>query len=100
MRMMLKVQLDTANGNAAIKDGRLAKVIQNFMGQAKPEAAYFTVEGGRRTAFFFFDMKDSASMPPLGEDMYMELGADLAFIPVMNAEELQAGLGAYMASKK
>ena len=99
MRMMLRVRVNTAKGNEAIKNGTLPKVIGAFMERAKPEAAYFTIDNGERTAFFVFDMKDSSQMPPLGEDMFMELGADLHLTPVMNADELKAGLGAFMAQK-
>lgn len=99
MRMMLRVRLDTAKGNEAIKSGTLPKVIAGFMERAKPEAAYFTVDNGQRTGFFFFDMKDSSQMPPLAEDLYMQLGAELHFTPVMNGDELKAGLGAFMAHK-
>ena len=99
MRMMLRVRTNTAKANEAIKNGTLPKVIGAFMERAKPEAAYFTVDNGVRTAFFVFDMKDSSQMPPLGEDMFIELGAELHLTPVMNADELKTGLGAFMAQK-
>ena len=99
MRMMLRVRTNTAKANEAIKNGTLPKVIGAFMERAKPEAAYFTVDNGVRTAFFVFDMKDSSQMPPLGEDMFIELGADLHLTSVMNADELKTGLGAFMAQK-
>jgi hypothetical protein len=94
MRMMLRVRVNTASGNEAIKTGTLPQVIGRFMELAKPEAAYFTVDNGQRTAFFVFDMKDSSQLPPLAEDMFVSLGAELQFSPVMNADELKAGLGA------
>lgn len=99
MRMMLKATLDTAKSNEAVKTGNLSKVISTFTERAKPEASYFTVAGGRRCALFFFDMKDASQMPPLAEDMFMTLGAELEFTPVMNTDELKAGLGALMAQK-
>jgi hypothetical protein len=94
MRMMLRVRINTARGNEAVKSGTLAKSIGDFTERAKPEAAYFTVDNGQRTAFFVFDMKESSQMPLLAEDMFMALGAELHFSPVMNAGELKAGLGA------
>lgn len=100
MRMMLKVSVNTADGNAAIKSGKLGEVIGQFMERAKPEAAFFTVDGGQRTGYFFFDMKQSSDMPPMAEDMFMQLGASIWFTPVMNAEELKTGLGAYMSQRK
>ena len=99
MRMMLRARMNTAKANEAVKSGTLAKVIGAFMEKAKPEAAYFTIDTGERTGFFVFDMKDSSQMPPLGEDMFIELGADLHLTPVMNADELKTGLGAFMAHK-
>ena len=99
MRMMLKVQVPTPDGNAAIKSGVLGKVIEAFMARAKPEASYFTAEGGARTAYFFFDMTESSQMPVLAEALFMALNAQLSIIPVMNAAELQTGLGAFMAQR-
>lgn len=94
MRMMLRARINTSSGNEAIKSGALPKVIGAFMEKAKPEAAYFTVDDGQRTAFFFFDMKESSAMPMLAEDMFVSLGAELHFTPVMNSDELKAGLAA------
>jgi hypothetical protein len=97
--MMMRVRVDTESGNAAVKSGKLGKVIGDFMAKAKPEAAYFTVDEGQRTAFFFFDMKESSQMPALGEDLFMSLGAELHLSPVMNADELKVGLAAVMEHK-
>ena len=96
MRMMLRVRLDTAKTNEAIRSGQLPKAMAAFAERAKPEASYFTVDNGQRTAFYVFDMKESSQMPPLGEDLFMSLGADLHLTPVMNADELRKGLGEYM----
>jgi hypothetical protein len=91
--------MNTAKVNEAIKNGTMPKVIGAFMEKAKPEAAYFTLDAGERTAFFVFDLKESSQMPPLAEDLFMELGADLHLAPAMNADEMRAGLGAAMARK-
>lgn len=99
MRMMLRVRTNTAKGNEAIRNGSLPTVIGAFMEKVKPEASYFTIDNGVRTGFFVFDMKDSSQMPSLGEELFMELGADLHLTPVMNAEELKVELGAVMAQR-
>ena len=57
MRMMMRVSIPVEQGNAAIKDGSLANAFQLFMDSAKPEAAYFVADRGKRTAYFFFDLK-------------------------------------------
>jgi hypothetical protein len=48
MRTMLKIQFPVEEANAAIKDGRFAKVLSSTLERLKPEAAYFTAVGGDR----------------------------------------------------
>jgi hypothetical protein len=93
MRMMMKVQIPVAAGNAAIASGTLPIVVQKAMEQLKPEAAYFFAEGGMRTSLFVFEMADSSQIPPDIEPLFQMLEASVDLRPVMNAEELQAGLG-------
>jgi len=50
MRMMMKLQMDTAAGSRAIADGSLPKLMQETMGRLQPEAAYFGPDDGVRTA--------------------------------------------------
>ncbi|MGW1785130.1 hypothetical protein ACWCQQ_39455 [Streptomyces sp. NPDC002143] len=92
MRMMLKASMDTEKANELIRNGTLGKLIQESMEQIKPEAAYFTADGGRRTAFIFFDMADPSDMPVISEPFFLELGADISYTPVMNMEDVQKGL--------
>ena len=99
MRTMMRVILDCDAGNQAVNNGRLAQVIEGLMNNAKPEAAYFTADGGKRTAYFFFDMKDSSQMPLLAEPAFQTLKAEVSFQPVMTPEELQKGLQAASGSK-
>jgi hypothetical protein len=92
MRMMLKASLDTEKANDAIRSGTLGKLIQESMEQIKPEAAYFTADGGKRTAFLFFDLKDPSDIPSISEPFFLNLGAELTYTPVMNPEEVERGL--------
>jgi hypothetical protein len=39
-----------------------------------------------------FDMKDASSIPVVAEPFFMGLNADVQFTPVMNADDLKAGL--------
>jgi hypothetical protein len=92
MRMMLKVLIPTENGNHAIKDGSLPRLLDATMSKLKPEAAYFVAEHGHRTALIFFDMKDASDIPSICEPLFMGFNAKVEMIPVMNADDLKKGL--------
>ncbi|MEV4430969.1 hypothetical protein ACN9M0_34075 [Streptomyces sp. R-07] len=98
MRMLLKVQMDTPASNEAIKQGKLLELMESAMKQLQPEAAYFTVDNGCRTAFLFFDLADPSMMPKISEPFFMEIGAKIHYSPVMNPEDLRKGLAAVMPS--
>jgi len=92
VRIMLRVTIPVEHGNKAIKDGSLAKTIQSFMDEHRPEAAYFFPQNGRRAALFFLDLKDTTDIPRIGEPLFIHLNADLEVTPVMSADDLKAGL--------
>jgi hypothetical protein len=92
MRMMVKITMPVEGGNHAVKAGLLPKLIQQTVELIKPEAAYFTPHHGQRTAYFFFDMKDSSQMPVIAEPWFSGVNALVEFQPVMNSEDLRAGL--------
>ena len=96
MRVLMKVQIPTEAGNDAIKDGSLPEIVGKALGALKAEAAYFTSEDGMRTALIFFDMADSSDIPSAAEPFFMGLGAKITFAPVMNADEMRAGVGKAM----
>jgi len=100
MRTLLKVSIPVEQGNKAIVEGTLGRVIQETVERIKPEAAYFTVDGGKRTAFFVFDMKDVSEMPIVGEPLFMAFGAAIEATPVMTAQDLQKGLGSLAAAAR
>jgi hypothetical protein len=96
MRMMMTVQIPTKAGNAAIKDGSLPKIVGKALDALKAEAAYFTSKEGMRTGLIFFDMADSSDIPSAAEPFFMGLDAKITFEPVMNADEMGAGVGKAM----
>ena len=92
MRMLLKVQLPVDRANAALRDGTLQETMQSVLGELNAEATYFTTMDGERTALIFFEMEDSSQMPVAAEPFFQALDASVDFMPVMNADELQAGI--------
>ena len=92
MRVLLKVQLPVEAANAAIKNGSLPQTIDTFIKEHNPEAAYFFPENGKRTAMFVFDLSDPSRLPVISEPLFQNVNANLTMTPVMNYEDLQAGL--------
>jgi hypothetical protein len=92
MRVMMKVSIPVEAGNKSLKDGTLPKTVSTFVEEMKPEACYFTAQGGQRTAFFVFDLKDPSMIPPVAEPFFSNLNASIELSPVMNLDDLRAGV--------
>jgi hypothetical protein len=92
MRMMLKVTIPVAPGNAAVKDGSLKKIVLEALDRLKPEAAYFLAEDGLRTAVMVFDLADQSEIPSIAEPFFAGFNAAVSLVPVMNADDLRKGL--------
>ncbi len=101
MRMMLKASIPVEKGSQTIADGSLPRIMQELLGQIKPEAAYFLTLNGKRTSLIFFDLADPSQIPTIAEPFFMAFNADVEFYPVMTADDLAKGLeGAAAAAKK
>lgn len=92
MRVLLTVQMDTEKTNKAIAGKTLAQTMASMFERIKPEAAYFGAKDGMRTGFIVFDLKEASDIPSVAEPFFQELGARITFIPVMNFDDVQAGL--------
>lgn len=92
MRMMLRITMDVEAANRAVKDGVIPKLVQQTIEQLKPEATYFTADHGKRTGYYFFDMKESSQLPQIAEPWFQATNASIEVQPVMNAEDLRVGL--------
>lgn len=92
MRVLLKAHLDVQAANRVIQEGTIDTVIQTVIEQLQPEAAYFLTEDGKRTALLFFDLQDPSQIPVVVEPLFQGANASVSLTPVMNAEELRAGL--------
>ena len=100
MRCLMRVSMPVDTGNAAIADGSLPKTIESILGDLKPEAAYFAEDRGQRTAFIFFDLKDTSQIPAVAEPWFLAFNARLSVRPAMNSQDLaDAGSGIERAVK-
>lgn len=94
MRMMLKLRVPVTSGNRGIKDGTLAKVIQQVSERIRPECQYFGLENGTRTMWAVFDLKNTADMVPSLEPAMLGLDCEVELSPVMTGEDLATGMKA------
>lgn len=92
MRVLLKATMPVEFGNKAITDGSLGKTIQSILEDQKPEAAYFTAEGGQRTAHIFLDLKNVSDIPGIAEPWFLAFNAKIEIIPAMNVQDLAAAM--------
>ncbi len=93
MRTMLKFTLPTTEEvNTKIRDGSIAQTMETIFGNFQPEAAYFCPLDGKRGGYLVFNMEQESELVTKLEPFFLLLGAEIETFPVMNADELGAGL--------
>ena len=66
--------------------------MQTMIGNLQPEAAYFCHVDGRRGGYLVANLEEGSELVTKIEPFFLELGAEIETFPVMNADELEAGL--------
>ena len=90
MRVMIKAILPVEAANKAVTDGSLGDSIGSILGDLKPEATYFGLQEGARTAFVVVDVTNSSELPRLVEPFFLAFNASVECFPVMVPEDLMA----------
>ena len=88
MRFVVKISWDVEAGNALARQGKLASTVQSILAELKPEAAYFTAEGGRRGGILIVDIADASEIPAIAEPWFLAANAKVEFLPAMRPEDL------------
>ena len=92
MRVMVKFTFPTQETNAIVSDGSIGQTMQTIIGNLQPEAAYFCHVEGKRGGYLVANLEDGSELVTKLEPFFLELGAAIETFPVMNADELGAGI--------
>jgi hypothetical protein len=91
--MMVKFTLPTTEEvNAKIRDGSIGQTMESMLGNLQPEAAYFCPRDGKRGGYLVFNMDGESELVTKLEPLWLELKATVEIVPVMNADDLRAGI--------
>jgi hypothetical protein len=93
MRMLLTARFPSEPFNTLVRKGHAGKILQSIVEDLKPEAVYFTEEGGQRGAILVVDLPGPSDVPRIVEPFFLSFNADCRFNVVMSPEDLaKAGL--------
>jgi hypothetical protein len=93
MKMILTVTMPHESFNALIKKGTIGKVLNEIMGEVKPEAAYFSLNNGKRSAFLVINVNNASDYIKYAEPFFLQFNADIKYDIVITPEEIKsAGL--------
>ena len=89
MRMLMKVTIPGAEGNAAIINGTLGSTIGSILADLKPESVYFLEENGHRTGIIVFNLENTSQIPAIAEPWFLAFNAKVELHPTMTMEDLK-----------
>jgi len=93
MRFVMHVSLPVEKFNQAVRDGTVGEKMRRILEDAKPEAAYFCANDGKRGGFLVINMSETSEMPRYAEPWFLNFDATVEFMPAMTPQDLgRAGL--------
>ncbi len=95
MRMMMVLEFPLEPFNSAVRNGTAGPTIKKILDDAKPEAAYFGEQDGKRGGIVIVNLNSPSDVPRLAEPWFLNFNAEVKFRVVMLPEDLaQADLNA------
>jgi hypothetical protein len=95
MRMLLDITIPNEPFNSLLRQGAAGKKLADILEAIKPEAVYFTEQGGKRGALVVVDMPDASKIPALSEPWFLTFNADVKCRIAMTPDDLKkSGLDA------
>ena len=91
MRLMMTIKMPVEHGNKAFADGSMQQVLQELIDKLQPEACYFMMQDGLRTALLFYEAQDEFRILEAHEPRFATLGASIDETPALSWEDMQRG---------
>ena len=88
----MRARIPVEAGNVGLSEGTLPATLQEVMELVQPEAVYIGPDSGERTVMIFFDLKESSDIPAITEPFFQKVNASVELLPVMNQDDLKAGM--------
>ncbi len=100
MRTLLKIEIPTEPGNAAVRKGKLGEIIGSILETQQPEAVYFTASNGCRTAYVVVNLERESDIPKYAEPWFLAFNAKIEAQPCMTPKDLAEAGPAIQAAVK
>ena len=88
MRMLLDITIPHEPFNSLVRQGVAGKKLGEILDALKPEAAYFSEQGGKRGAILVVDLADPSKIPSFAEPWFLTFNASVEFRIAMTPEDL------------
>ena len=90
MKMLLRITMPNEPFNSMIKKGIIGNILDKIMSDLKPEAAYFTLDNGERSALLVVNINKPGDYVKYGEPFFLEFDASIKYEIAMSPEELKS----------
>jgi hypothetical protein len=90
MRILMQCEFPVKVGNKLASKGELGSKIEQILAEQKPEAVYFGLKNGRRTAFIILNLESASEIPKVVEPWFLAFNASVESQVVMVPADLAA----------
>jgi hypothetical protein len=90
MRVLMRVEVPTTEGNRGLQSGKWQKVTTDFKQAFSPESMYFVIENGLRTVYVVVSIDKVNAIPALVEPWFQGLHARVELLPCLTYDEMDA----------
>ena len=90
MKMLLRVVMPHEPFNSMVRQGTVGKVLEKIMAEIKPEAAYFSLEDGYRSALLVININKPGDYIKYAEPFFLQFNAKIDYKIVISPEEMRA----------